>query len=434
MNKHILLLLAAVTLASASAQSAVTATSGVLNTDLRLYQDFAEVRTPITSSGTRLDIMWPQSAWSGLIRESLNLEGLPYKQAVHRRGENWLRGLEGRPLTLLEDGQKQTVTLVRADDVLIRDVDGMYRRVNLADLAFPEVPPGRASEPLMVTSFDLEGAGSGTLTYLTHSLSWTPRYTLTVDSGGTPLLSALADITNGTNLAYQVAGTELLAGDVSLVTSYVSGFDPSRVTQATFASGEYAAAPANISARESLNGIYRYALTEALSLPAESTVTLPFMQPGLSEFESYAGLERGFNPSNDSGVLNRMYRFKADLPLPGGNLTVREGNRLTGQTRIRETAPGQPVDFILGRDPDVSYDRTVKMLAESRVSRTYQVTYLLESAKKTAVKVELTENTYNDRVTLSGEGVTKQGGSAQIKLELPAEGKVTRTFKVVIPQ
>ncbi|ADY26478.1 conserved hypothetical protein, precursor [Deinococcus proteolyticus MRP] len=410
-----------------------------LQADLRLYQDFAEVRQPVTAQGGTLAVVWPQSAWSGLIRDSLDLEGLPYTRAVHATQANWLESMEGREVVLHEDGQApQTVTLVRSRDVLIRDAQGLYRRVDPTRLAFPELPPESGYGALPVSTFDLtsQASGTGTLSYLTRSLGWTPRYTLRVQ-GGKPTLEALADVTNGTELNYRVGQTELLAGDVNLNRDYE--MYRAVPTAANFAADAQSAPGAGkIAQQGSLNGIYRYALTEAFALPANSTVTLPFMTPAVKDFEAYAGLKRGFSEQSDRGVLNRFYRFKADRALPGGGLTVREDGRVTGQTRVQETAAGQAVDFALGRDPDVSYVRSVKALSRTARSAVFQVTYALENSKKQPVKVEITESLYNDRAEVKAEGagsgdVRREGSDVNLALTLPAGGKVTRTFTVTLP-
>ncbi|MCY1703611.1 hypothetical protein [Deinococcus sp. SL84] len=446
MNKTIVAIVAALLIGAAQAQAVsrpaasapAPAAERTLQADLRLYSDFAEVRQPVTPQGGTLTVVWPQSAWSGLIRDSLDLEGLPYTRAVHQTQASWLEGMEGREVVLYEPAREpQTVTLVRARDVLIRDAQGLYRRVDPTQLAFPALPPESGYGALPVSTFTLAApaASSGTLSYLTRSLSWTPRYTLRVE-GGKPTLEALADVTNGTELNYSVNKTELLAGDVNLNSRDVPVLYASSGMAADMVIG--APAESKIAQQESLNGIYRYALTEAFALPASSTVTLPFMTPAVKDFEAYSGLKRGFSEQSDRGVLNRFYRFKADRVLPGGGLTVREDGRVTGQTRVQETAAGQAVDFALGRDPDVSYVRSVKALSRTARSAVFQVTYALENSKKQPVKVEITEMLYNDRAEVKAEGalgagVRREGSDVNLALTLPAGGKAERTFTVTIP-
>ncbi|GHG03260.1 hypothetical protein GCM10017783_14570 [Deinococcus piscis] len=429
---------------AAQAQAASSAATGEqaqsAGSELRLYGSFAEVRTPVTTGETQLSYAWPETAWEGMVPGSLDLEGLPYTRAVHAVAAPWLEGYEGQTVTLHEEGRASRVTLVRARDGLIRDRRGDYRQVPLAQLAVPDMPPlnsqGLESGGQTTTTFDLPAPGSGTLAYLTHALRWAPRYTLTLGPEGTPpQLSALADLHNGSDLAYQVQSTELLAGDVGLElgpSTPVMG----HTAQATSAAAETGRAAYDIAALGSLNGIYRYALDQPFELPAGSTVTLPFMEPKLSNFESYAGLNTGFSGQSSKGVLGRFYRFKAAQALPGGTLTVREQGRLAGQTRVSETAAGQPVEFSLGRDPDLSYDRTVKkgdVVPEGKAKRvTYTVTYRLRNARPQPVRAEVTEQVYGD-TRVSGDAEL-QGGRVRLVAEVPAGGEVTRTFTVKVLQ
>ncbi|MFC6617818.1 hypothetical protein [Deinococcus radiophilus] len=79
------LLAAPLLLGAASAQTQPTqapatttnAATRTLSTDLRIYQNFAEVRQPVAPQQGTLTVIWPQSAWSGLIRDSLDLEACP---------------------------------------------------------------------------------------------------------------------------------------------------------------------------------------------------------------------------------------------------------------------------------------------------------------------------------------------------------------------
>ncbi|ADY26479.1 hypothetical protein Deipr_1330 [Deinococcus proteolyticus MRP] len=421
--------------AQAEDKSAVGEQTQPAASELRLYGGFAEVRTPVTASGTSLSYTWPASAWEGLVPGSLDLEGLPYTRAVYAVNAPWLERYEGQMVTLYEEGRASRVTLVRARDGLIRDRRGDHRRVTVESLAVPGEPP-LSGEDVTTSTFELSAPGRGTLAYLTRSLSWAPRYTLNLGAEGSPpQLSALADLHNRSDLAYRVQTTELLAGDVGLELgpgSPVMG----QTAQTTSATAETGQAAYDIAALGSLNGVYRYALEQPFELPAGSTVTLPFMQPQLNNFGAYAGLNTGFSGQGSKGVLGRFYRFKAQQPLPGGTLTVREQGRLVGQTRVPETAAGQPVSFSLGRDPDLSYARSVKKGAavpEGKAKRvTYTVTYRLQNARPQPVRAELTEQVYGD-ARVNGDAALDEG-KVRLVTEVPAGGEVTRTFTVRLLQ
>ena len=404
-------------------------------TDIRIYPSFTEVRENVSSGGTTLTVALPQEAWDGVIQGSLDLEGLSFNSAVQRLEANWLSGLEGKTVYLERDGGKtEPVTLVRARDLLVKDAGGKYFTVRYEDLQFDVLPPANPLSPSRTLVFDLKGPGSGTLSYLTRSVSWTPRYTLKASDAGAQL-SALADIRNTTDQPYDVKNTELYAGDVNVQgDSY-----PAPVAMGFAARSEVAAAPApKIQSGGDLRGLYKYTLSSAFTLPANSVVTLPFLTPKLTNFERYVGLETYFNTGTQDGTLNRFYRFTADDRLPAGPITVREEGRIVGQTNISDTRKGGKVEFSLGDDPDVHYTRTVQTVTQVKNDKgnvtktTYKVTYAFESSKTRAVRAEITERVGGRRVIIDSTAPVQNQGTATLKVDVPAGGKVSRSFTVIV--
>lgn len=399
-------------------------------TDLRIYQGFAEVRTPVTASATTLTVDLPDSVWGGIVAGSLDLEGLPYLKAVQQRQNSWLTSLEGQEVTLREgtEGKEQTVTLVRAADLLIKDAAGRYRNVRFEQLAFPKLPPLNAQNPTQNMTYTLKAAGKGTLTYLTRQITWTPRYTLRA-SGSNAVLTANADIRNSTEQSYEVSATELFSGDVDLNEGrYEFANDVAMPAPVMAATTAHRAAP-KIGTMSSINGLYRYGLDSAFTLPANSTYTLPFTAPKLTTFERYAGLNTYFSTQRQEGTLNRFYRLKADQNLPAGQLTVREDGRISGQTSLEATAKGDEMEFSLGRDPDMKYTRTVETLKTLKNGGTYKVTYTFESNKDKVARAEVSEQIGGRKVVV--DGISKSNESLyEFKIDVPAKGKATKTFTV----
>ncbi len=397
-------------------------------TDLRIYQNFGEVRTPITASGNSYRVELPDSAWQNLIPGTIDIEGLSYTQAVQTRGVSWLTSLEGQPVTLREDGKTQTVTLIRAADLLIKDASGQYRNVSYAQLSFPVLPPLNAQQPGQSLIYSLTKPGKGTLSYLTSALGWTPRYTLQT-SGSAASLSALADIRNSSDQVYTVTATELFAGQVDIQNNRPVLYEARGM--ADMASAPAPMAAPKVGTLGTVNGLYRYGLDSAFTLPANSTYTLPFLTPKLSSFERYASLSTYFNTQKSDGTLNRSYRLKADQNLPGGQLTVREDGRIAGQTTIDETAKGEAVEFSLGRDPDIRYTRSVQTLSTGKNGGSYKVTYTFTSSKDRQVRAEISEQVGGRKVSIDGKMQTNQN-VAELRVDVPAGKTVTKTFTVVI--
>ncbi|KEF34988.1 hypothetical protein RDMS_04105 [Deinococcus sp. RL] len=404
--------------------------------DLRIYPSFAEVREPVRATGGTLTVTLPEAAWAGLIPGTLDLDGLPFTSAVQRQEPNWLASLEGKTVFLKRPGEAtQPVTLIRARDLLVRDAQGRYLTARYEDLSFDVAPPVNPLSPTQTLTFTLPGAGAGTLAYLTRGVTWAPRYTLRASSQGAQL-SALADIRNGTDLAYDVKTTELYAGDVEVRGQPVPF--PGAALRNQAADVETTAAAPTINSQGELRGLYRYALSAPFTLPANSVVTLPFLTPKLTGFERYAGLNTYFTPQNTSGTLSRFYRLKADERLPGGLVTVREEGRLVGQTSIPETAAGAQIEFSLGNDPDVRYMRAVQTVSSERnaqgnpVKTTYRVTYTFESSKDRPVRAEVTEVVGGRRIVIDSAPARQNQARAELRVDVPAGGKATRSFTVVV--
>ena len=233
-------------------------------TDLRIYQTFGEVRTPITASSTTYQVDLPNSAWQNLIPGTIDLEGLSSTQAVQTRGVSWLTNLEGKSVTLREGDKTQTVTLIRAADLLIKDASGQYRNVSYAQLSFPVLPPLNAQQPGQRLIYSLTKPGNGDLSYLTSALGWTPRYTLQT-SGSAASLSALADIRNSSDQVYTVTATELFAGQVDIQNNRPVMYEMRGAGRYGFAAAPMAAP--KVGTLGTVNGLYRYGLDSAFTLP-----------------------------------------------------------------------------------------------------------------------------------------------------------------------
>lgn len=423
MNK--ILLLAVMLLGSAGA------------TDVRLYSSFAEVREPVEATGKTLAVNLPQEAWKGIVNGSLDLEGLPFSSAVFKLEANWLSSLEGKTVHLVKhQGDQQVtepVTLVRARDYLIKDSKGLYYNVNYRQLRFDTLPPTNPSSPSQKLEFILPNPGSGTLSYLTRSLGWSPRYTLKAGEKGANLM-ALADIVNGSSLSYNIKNTELYAGDVRL--QYSGRAVPQK--SALMKESQELAAPRPVVAEGELRGLYKYKLTSNFNIAGNSKVTLPFIEPKLTDFQRYVSATVYFSPNERQSTMNRSYRFKADQPLPAGAVTVREEGRIVGQGMIRQTRVGGKVEFSMGEDADVVYMRKVRQIDEQKdakgkvTSRVYQVNYTFENTKDRSVRAELTEYANGKLVAFNGNKPSPNRAQKTIKVDLPSKKKIGKSFKITI--
>ncbi|MGY2892298.1 hypothetical protein [Deinococcus sp. UYEF24] len=409
--------------------------------DLRIYSGFGEVRQPAAVTNGQVSLNLPVSLYNTILPESLDLDGANVVSRSLVQQPNWLSSLEGQQVTLREDGKTERVTLVRARDLLIKDAQGLYRTVSAENLAYDALPPVNPLSPSWQATFNVVGVNvvAPTLTYLTRALSWTPRYTLKL-SGTTAALSALADIRNSSEQAFNVNATELFAGEVQLENAQPVAYLSRGAAFDSQAMAAPVAAP-KINSLGELRGLYRYGLDQPFTLPANGSVSLPFLNPKVT-FERFGVASLGFSQSGGKGNLNRGYRLKSDTELPAGPVTVREDGRLVGQVGVDTTSAGTPLDLNLGTDPDLTYTRTAAVTVQGKgtktETRTIRVTYVLENAKDRATRFELTEYGLDSRATVSGQTTRTAEGNLLVKMDVPAKtgttnGKATVTFTVVTP-
>ena len=108
-----------------------------------------------------------------------------------------------------------------------------------------------------------------------------------------------------------------------------------------------------------------------------------------------------------------------------------------GQTNISDTRKGGKVQFSLGDDPDVSYRRSVQTVNEVKTKgnvtkTTYKVTYAFESSKTRAIRAEITEVIDGRRIVIDSAAPVQNQGTATLKVDVPAGGKVSRSFTVMV--
>ena len=388
--------------------------SGMTNTpqvELRVYAEFSEVRTQVQTAADQLQFTFPQGVWEYVVPSSLGLLDLPYSAVTHAEAPSWLTGLEGQRVKVRLDAlaQLHDATLIRAADLLVQDENGFYR-VREDQLVFAEAPREKTQNAARNVTFRLKEAGDGVLTYLTRGVSWTPRYTLdALQDNPEGTLTALADITNNTEQAHLPDQLELIAGDVEMDLE-----EQSYAGHAARGGVMYsmdAAPPPEMQELDELGGLYRYNVSNPPPLDAKATVSVAFLPDAKLEIKREARLETSFvYIGAQRGNFNRGYTVTAANNLPGGKMTIREDGRIVGQHEIEETPAGHPIRFTLGRDPDVTFTRTLQQKGAERdpdgtgkVRRvSYEVTFTVKNNKKRPIRATIRERHYDRVVKIEG--------------------------------
>ena len=302
----------------------------------------------------------------------------------------------------------------------------------------------------MVTlTFQLPQPGSGVITYVTRSLTWLAHYLLEIDDEGCGHLRGDATLHNRSALPFEPAVLTLVAGQVQespsrrprplahRLAADVS-FESMTPTWRDHDFGEE---------QKEIAGLYRYELLHPPHLAGNADVTVPFDEVLLSDTSLTAVLTQQMQFSSLSkGVFLRCYRMVVGRPLLSAKVTIRDQGYLVGEQNVMETAAGEPVSLILGRDPNMNYRREVtrltgEVLAEAEGTRrraerktldTYRIRYELRNAGIRTVPYEVTEQTAYLKIKNVRGDVQRQSNTIFFQGTLaPAEVKVIE-FEVVI--
>ncbi len=410
--------------------------------ELRIYPNFSEVRTQVETSENELEMTFNKETWRQMISRSLSLIDLPFYALTQASPPKWLKQYEGQTIQIRvsPDGQLKDVILEQAESLLVSNEHG-YFLVKLDQLCLKDCPSFFDEEGKHI-SFSLFSAGKGTLVYLTRGIFWQPRYILNIAKQTEEhTLLAYADITNNTEQVFNPDQLEIIAGNIKLDLTQESSPALSRVNMDMASSApmmaKSAMAPVEISQSIAGEGFYSYSLTPAPSLAAYSNTVLPFQQVKVTELKRQAILNLNIGQYNlneqQDGVCIRGYAIKFDQVLPAGLVMLREDTRFVGEERIEDTAAFTTHHFELGRDPEVSYQRKVKLLevkdlGENRLQHHYEIVYIIKNNKSRVVNAAITES-YQAR-TLTFDDTIQSSQTIRIEKEVTANDSLVFKFEI----
>jgi hypothetical protein len=362
--------------------------SSAIAQELTVSYTFAEVRAPITLTGGLFEWTPTPDLAQFLVPGSLELE-YPTVDSLTLLPPtgSLLKFFEGKEVMVqLEDKTIVKAIVIRADLALF-EIAGQYRQLDPSRVIFPSLT-GVRFEPTYQWKYAGAG-GKSNLSYLTRALSWSPRYTLTVN-GDNARLTAWADLKNAGATAYNVPELTLVAGQINLEQAMpVQNFQTNQVAPQAAIRAD---APTNVEAIGESAGLQIFKYPKAISMGGGTTTSVPFVNSAVQ-------LERildytGYFSETPRQVLpmQRLYAVRGDNNLPAGVVTVREDNRVVGQARIGDTPKAERANMYLGSDFDLRLTRTVQVLERTSKLAKFRVGFSLTNTKARAVAVRLREN------------------------------------------
>jgi hypothetical protein len=323
-------------------------------------------------------------------------------------------------------------------------------------IVYDSVPANLRDRPTLVSELQSTRPGSQTveLSYLSGGLSWKADYVAELNANDSALdLNGWVTLTNQSGTAYPNARLQLVAGDVNRVRDEMRLAAKSSAMRAS-----EAAVPAPQMAQESLFEYHLYTLQRPTTIADNQTKQVALLNssgvPVAKEL-----LLQGSDYYYRSSLGNVGQKLKVGvfvqfenressrlgLPMPKGTVRVYKkdsaGNaQFIGEDRIDHTPKNEKVRLKLGDAFDVTANK--KQTDFKRREPTNQASYVYESAyeivlknaKKEAQTVVVREPVPGDWSMLdqSHRHTKAAAGTAEWKIDVPAEGSATLKYRVLV--
>lgn len=381
--------------------------------DLRIYPGFAEVREPTGTAEGQYTFSIDQQDLCQVFPSSIGIQNTRVQSyLVTTRTVPWLSQLVGQRVALKNYASTVVpviVVRVEGQNILVQDeVTQRYFVTSASNLEFFELPETFQDRTEVNYQFQLTGTKPAELQYLTRAVTWKPLYVLDVQ-GDQATLKGWAEISNQGSKQIRVDHVELFGGEVNRPAQTFpgcGGVTPQAFYQKSSMAFEGMLDKSSlddvvVSVPESAaGGIYRFQVDALFEVPSKATHALPLQESSISDVHRVLTRHQPFSFNNQNGLLNREYRLKAPEFLLASQLTVRDEDVFMGETTISNTAKNKDLSINMGSAPETSFDRTVQLLSQDRISaetrdirrETYLVTVILKNLKDAAVEVEYQEN------------------------------------------
>lgn len=321
-------------------------------------------------------------------------------------------------------------------------------------IVYSDVPANLRDRPTLVMSLNNSGAAQQDveLSYLSGGLGWKADYVAELNPADDKMdLSGWVTLTNTSGASYRNAKLQLVAGDVNRVQ------DERRLVRA-MSKMEMAPAPAAQMAEESLLEYHLYTLdrpttiaenqTKQVSLLAASQVPVrkELLLRGADYYYSSSYGELGQKMKVGVFVeFDNKESARLGMPLPKGVIRVYKkdgaGNaQFVGEDSIDHTPKNEKVRLKLGEAFDVTADKKQtdfkKLPNPTKGTTMFESAYeiVLKNAKKEAVTVTVQEPIPADwKIIKSSHAYEKAASNTAVwRIDIPAEGKTTLTYRVQV--
>ena len=349
----------------------------------------------------------------------------------------------------------EQATVLSANNGVVLKVGNRIETGLPGRIVYDDVPENLRDRPTLVTQINNKGASDQTveLSYLTGGLGWKADYVAELSPKEDTIdLSGWVTLTNTSGASYKNAKLQLVAGDVNRVQQNMRPMSKSMRGDVMMAE---AAAPM---AEESLLEYHLYTLDRPTNIMEAQTKQVALLSatgvPARKELVLrgadyyYSGQYGEIGTKMKVGVFvefDNKEASKLGMPLPKGVLRVykkdSKGNaQFVGEDNIDHTPKNESVRLKLGEAFDVTADKKqtdFKVLPKpSKGHSAYESAFelVLKNAKKEKVTVTVHEPIGGDwQIISENKPHTKVNSHlAQWKIDIPAEGNTTLTYRAVV--
>jgi hypothetical protein len=397
-----------------------------------------------------------QAGGLSILEQNFDFDLLTPQKLLEKYVGRTVTVVKTNPATGIETSEQAQV--LSANNGVVMKIGDRIETGTPGRIVYGDVPANLRDRPTLVVQLNSKTAAEQNieLSYLTSGLGWKADYVAELNPSEDRLdLSGWVTLTNTSGTTYRNAKLQLVAGDVNRVPE----IRPMLKTMRMDAMAAEAAAPM---AEESLLEYHLYTLDRPTTIAENQTKQVALLSatavPARKELvlrgEEYY-YQSSYLPNNGElgqklkvGVFVEFDNKEASrlgMPLPKGVMRVYKkdsvGNaQFVGEDNIDHTPKNESVRLKLGNAFDVTADRKqtdFKRLpnpakGNSAFESAYEI--VLKNAKKERVTVSVKEPIPADWKMLKSSHPHEKANSnlATWKIDVPAEGKTTLTYRVQV--
>lgn len=466
MNRFVMTVAAAFSVAAAAAEPATTATSladqkdiaiTAYNNGLALVRDTRAVKLPAGESFLQF-----QDVAQQIKPETVGLKSLSNPGSVTILEQNYEYDLIS-PSKLMEKYVGKTVKLQNfSTEITSGTVDAELLSINEGpvykvgeqiylgypgQIVLPEIPENLIAKPSLIWMLDNAG-GDQTLevTYLTNGVTWKADYVVTLAKEETSLaISGWVTMDNQSGATFTNAQLKLVAGDVNVVADAQPMAKRAREMYA-------AAAPPPMPQEEAFAEYHLYTMPRRTTIKQNQSKQLALLSGEnikCSKKYEYRGQEFYYSqqvpPTGEEHVgvflvFQNEEKNGLGMPLPAGIMRVYQEDQsgmlqFSGEDRIKHTPKDEEVKLRLGEAFDVIGERVQKayqVLGSNMHESVYEIT--LRNHKEVDITVDVIEPMPGDWriIEKSHDFERKDARTAVFSIPVPKDGEVKLTYRVQV--